>query len=390
MNRRLNIVILGVNYYGSMASAQRIRNLVDGLLLIAPISIVNIITNSNIAIADNNAVKPCIVNYNLKNPLSVCKYFNDSVRVLKKSFNPDKNNILYCYGYPSVQNWKILNKAKKIGYKIIFDIVEKLTAFDLSKASMKNKFKNYTSSKLLQRIPQIGSMCFGISSALVDFCNDVCKGQIPVIHLPISVNEQYIKSFKKVAKNGAAISVFYGGSFGFKDGIPLLIEGFSRAAEKRRNLELILTGKVSRQLKDSLQLLIDNSTAKEKIHFLDCLPPDEFYSTMVNADILCMLRVGSEYANAGFPFKLGEYLASGNAIIATRTSDVSQYLEHKKHAYLIQPDSVDEIEKAILDLVADEGLRNYLAHNSASVANEFFSIKKVSNILYRNLQIIFN
>jgi glycosyltransferase involved in cell wall biosynthesis len=389
MNKQLNIVIIGVNYYGSMASAQRIRNLIDGLLLIEPITVVNIITNSICEIAEHDSVKPCIVNYNIKNPLSIWKYFNNSARVLKKAFNPDKYNILYCYGYPSIQNWKILNTAKKIGYKIAFDIVEKITVFDLTKASMKNKFKNYTSSKLLHRIPQIGSMCFGISSALVDFCNDVCKGQIPVIHLPISVNEQHIKSFKKESEKKSTIRVFYGGSFGPKDGIPLLIEGFSRAAEKRQYMELILTGAVSRHLKDSLQILIENSKAKEKIHFLGCLPTDAFYSTMVDADILCMLRVGSEYANAGFPFKLGEYLASGNAIIATRTSDVAQYLEHKKHAYLIQPDSVDEIEKAILDLVDHIELRKYLAYNSVSVANEFFSMKKVAYILYRNLHSIF-
>ena len=158
MSKELNIVIIGVNYYGSMAGAQRIRNLIDGMLLIEPITVVNIITNSNCAITEKNSVKPIIVNYNFKNPLSVFKYVNDTVRVLEKSFNPDKNNILYCYGYPSIQNWKILNKAKKAGYKIIFDIVEKITVFDLTKARLRKKIKNYTALKLLHRMPKVGSM----------------------------------------------------------------------------------------------------------------------------------------------------------------------------------------------------------------------------------------
>ena len=38
---------------------------------------------------------------------------------------------------------------------------------------------------------------------------------------------------------------------------------------------------------------------------------DEYYKILPHSDVLLMTRINSKYANAGFPFKLGEYLASG-------------------------------------------------------------------------------
>lgn len=39
-----------------------------------------------------------------------------------------------------------------------------------------------------------------------------------------------------------------------------------------------------------------------------------------------MCRNLSEYANASFPFNLGEYLAIGNPVIATKVSDIEMCL----------------------------------------------------------------
>lgn len=387
MKKPINLVIIEINYFGTMAGSQRIRNLVDGLLQIEPMKVSNIIVNSICEEDTNNNVEKIQLNYSLKNIFSVVRYFIQANRFLKKSFSEEYQNVLYCYGYPSIQNWLILQKARKLGYKICFDVVEKLTALDMSKASLKSKIKHKTSLYLLNKIPEVGNICFAISNTLMNFCNDVCKGEILVAFLPISVNEKKVISFKNTeTTKEESIKVFYGGSFGLKDGIPLLIEGFSKAAEKNENIELLLTGKVSKQMKDQLPILINSSIVKDKIHYLGCLSSDDFYKTMVNTDILCMLRVDSDYANAGFPFKLGEYLASGNAVIATRTSDVEQYLVHDQNAFLINPNAVDEITDAILQLAQNRQRRERLGESGKLVVKSYFSMLDVSRVLFQNIQ----
>jgi glycosyltransferase involved in cell wall biosynthesis len=164
---------------------------------------------------------------------------------------------------------------------------------------------------LLNQLYKNGALCFAISFKLVEYLSSICKDRTPVIHLPISVDVDFINLFKKNRSLNVAqqsIKIFYGGSFGFKDGFEYLIKGFELACESNNNIELILTGKVSKQMMDKVQLLIFSSKRHQQIKFLGCLSDTDYYDTMVNSDILCMTRTNSKYSNFGFPFKLGEYL----------------------------------------------------------------------------------
>ena len=198
MNNKINIVLLGANYFGLMASSQRVRNLMDGLLLSYNVIINNITFNaSDINGGSNKKVKLININYSLKNPFSFVLFYRQAYKALCEIKERDAINVLYFYGYPSIETIWIIKRAKRLGYCVVFDIVEKLHAFDLSKASWYNKFKCFTARKMLKQIPKLGSVCFAISYTLVEYCSDICKEKIPVVHLPISVNEEYVCSFKK-------------------------------------------------------------------------------------------------------------------------------------------------------------------------------------------------
>jgi glycosyltransferase involved in cell wall biosynthesis len=99
-----------------------------------------------------------------------------------------------------------------------------------------------------------------------------------------------------------------------------------------------------------------------------------------------MTRINTEYANAGFPYKLGEYLASGNAIIATDVSDISKYLVNNESAIIIEPDSFMKISDAILLLYQNKDLRIKCGLNGKRIADEKFDNIKVSNILLKSIK----
>ena len=65
------------------------------------------------------------------------------------------------------------------------------------------------------------------------------------------------------------------------------------------------------------------------------------------AGIPCMTRINIDYARAGFPFKLGEFLATGKPVIASRISDVEALLEDRRDAALVEPGDSGGIVKAV-------------------------------------------
>lgn len=383
INDKINIILLGANYYGMMASSQRVHNLFAPLVEKQQIILHNIVNYQDVSLIG----KDVEVAY----PKEKGRIANSwrcmqlSKQMLKQWYAADKTNILYHYGYPSMVDYPVLRSARKLGYKIVFDIVENIYAYSHKNASFLHRMKNYTSFRLASHMGQIGDMCFGISDTLVTLCEQLTQKRVPVHFLPISVDIEKILKFKQLQNNSDEIAVYYGGSFGQKDGISYLIEGFTLAWQQDMRLRLNLTGKIAKESAGELEQLINQSAAKDAIQYLGCLPTEEYYERMTNSDILCMLRVNSVFANSGFPFKLGEYLTSGNAVIATRTTDVEKYLTNQENAILIKPEDANLIANAILTMAKDETLRRRIGEVGQLVAKENFDAPKVAEYLYNYL-----
>lgn len=392
MNKTINIIIVGVNYHGQMVSSQRVKNLFSQISYNSNVKISNIVINANDEEQEKILESHKIIKYNFWNPISILVFFYKGLFYISKKFNRKALNIIYHYGYPSLEDILFLKFAKILGYKIVYDIVESISHTSSINSSLRLKIKNWSSRQMLNQLHKNGSLCFGISSGLCKILNIICVNKISVVHLPICIDVDYVSSFKKEkgVVSEKKIKMFYGGSFGFKDGFEFLINGFELACERQENIELILTGKISKQMDGKVQSLIASSKFSQRIKFLGCLSSSEYYSTMVNSDILCMTRINSEYANLGFPFKLGEYLASGNAIIATRVGDVPNYINHKQNAVLINPESASEICDAIIELANNPQLREDLSLNARITALKFFSSEKWSNFFYNKLLILDN
>ena len=389
MDKKINIIILGVNYFGMMASSQRVRNLFGPLLHKPELSVSNISINAYVLEVGSSKVALEKLNYNYKNIFSIAHYLYKAAKYIVKRYNKNALNVIYHYDYASIEDILVLKIAKSLGYEIVYDIVENIDHYDSSIGSLRMKFKNFTSKKLLKQLYKNGSRCFAISTGLVDYCNKICNDKIPVIHLPISIDIDYITGFKSEIKpdtNQNRIQAFYGGSFGEKDGFVYLLRGFELACEQNGTIDLILTGEVSKATVSKVQLLIASSKYKDRIKYLGLLPTTEYFTAMANADILCMCRINSEYANYGFPFKLGEYLASGNAIIATSIGDVPKYITDNDNALLIESESEHRICDAILLLAQDSPLRIRLGNAAHETALKYFSSQKISNLFYENIQ----
>lgn len=117
-----------------------------------------------------------------------------------------------------------------------------------------------------------------------------------------------------------------------------------------------------------------------------------------NVDDAVKLKVGEElnlmYRDAdiyvlpsyqeGFPRTIWEAMANSCPVIATRVGSIPDYLEHGKHARLIEPRSAEAISEAVEHLIENTNVREQLIQNGYTLTMENtleVQTKKLDDIL---------
>lgn len=339
----LNIIFLGsFAYPQGMAGTKLIQHAIDGIRDNPDVSIRVIVLRQS---SDANTLNGChkgipyeTVMGNLlrfRMALLFPLFYLKARRALKRVLLPGYKNIIYNYGPPNLFNVGILAYAQRLGYKIVFDIVEDYdTAMNISR-SLSHRVQMTGINYLSHRIKHLASGIIVISSHLQKKYEDLSEGEVPLHYCPISVD------FDRYPSNSACFSdpltLFYSGTFGRKDGVPVLLEAFDKLAAKHATIRLVLTGKGSDEALSPVLARIETSPYKNRIDYKGYLDDDTYYAALNAADIPCMTRINIDYAQAGFPFKLGEFLATGKPVIASRVSDVECMLENHREAMLVEP-----------------------------------------------------
>lgn len=273
-------------------------------------------------------------------------------------------NLLYIYNSVAADNFLVILFARLTGYKVIIDIVEDY-GLSLENNSLLHTLKIKSTVFFENKISIFADAVIVLSSYLEKLFREKSNGKIPIISIPVST--VISTKIKSSAVFQSPISICYSGSFGNKDGLITLIEAFKIFNEKFPSSVLLLSGKGS-----NAEKIISNA-AHNKIKYTGYLNDTEYANFINSADILCMTRVNSKYANAGFPFKLGEYLATGNPVIATDVSDVSLYLENYKDCIIVKPENSDEIVSALEFYSANPQKAFEVGKNGREKAKKYFN-----------------
>ncbi|WP_462249650.1 glycosyltransferase [Ferruginibacter sp.] len=374
-----NIVVMGVSCFDGMASSTRVRNLLTPLLEKKLITVGNLIyqkdTRENIGKQGNlNNISFKVIGFRLSNIFSVFSFLFGGLSFLKRSKKAGCKNIIYNYNAPDVKNIFFILYARLIGYKVIFDIIED-NSFE-AHVGFINKFRIKTSVFLLRRCRYFADGMVGISEHLYQLVQVLSKNKIPCYLIPITVNLNYFKN-NSTAKQTGNLQIFYGGSFGKKDGLEYLISAFDKVSTVHTTSKLIFTGLGHKQDMERVNAQIAKAINKDRIVYKGFLSNEAYYELLNDCDIFCMTRVNSKFANAGFPFKLGEFLASGKAVVATNVGDVSNYLFNDVNALVITPDSVDALVDALLILIEQPAKRQAIGIEARKTAERFFDSETV-------------
>ncbi len=111
----------------------------------------------------------------------------------------------------------------------------------------------------------------------------------------------------------------------------------------------------------------------ENVFFFEPVPFRFIPAIYSKADILVLPEHGNIIANAGFPGKTSELLASGKAILATNFSDLKYYLKNTDNAMIAEVGDSETYLKNLLKLLTDDSLRKQIGIKGRQTALQYFN-----------------
>ncbi|HEY5123323.1 MAG TPA: glycosyltransferase family 4 protein, partial [Ignavibacteria bacterium] len=116
---------------------------------------------------------------------------------------------------------------------------------------------------------------------------------------------------------------------------------------------------------------------------------DEMTEILRKADIFVFTRPSSMQATFGFSTKLGEYLAAGKPVLATRVGEIEIYLKDRINAFICDP-NVESIANKLSEIIEDSFFASKVAEEGRLCAIENFNNKTETKKAIAHLQEIYN
>lgn len=165
----------------------------------------------------------------------------------------------------------------------------------------------------------------------------------------------------------------YLGSFGEKDGVPGIIEAFSRIHSTMPDLKLRLIGYNPQP--ETTEAHLSQHKLNGSVENLGQVKYSDIPDLLHECDLLVVNRTNSPYAHYGFPTKLGEYLATGRPTIVTNVGDIPHYLEHKENTYFVDPEDTEALAKVFQARYEHYDYFNRIGENGKKATQQLFDYR---------------
>jgi glycosyltransferase involved in cell wall biosynthesis len=165
--------------------------------------------------------------------------------------------------------------------------------------------------------------------------------------------------------NQENIVIGYCGAALLLNGVDDLIKAFSIINQKHPNIELLIVGDVTSensQIPLLKQMAIDEGVVF-KITFAGRVPGNDVPGYLSSCDILVLARKNTRYAQAGFPTKLGEYMAAKKPVVMTKVGDIPDYFSDRENIIMVAPDKPESLACGINYLIENAEKRSVIANN---------------------------
>lgn len=160
-----------------------------------------------------------------------------------------------------------------------------------------------------------------------------------------------------------------------KDKVDELIKVFGRVATRHSDIKFYIIGptkQVYKDEEDNVQL-VHELGLDDRVIFTGMKPAREVPQLLVNATALFLTRPDTLQNRAGFSTKLGEYLASGNPVVAAGVGDIPLYLKDRENAFVFEPGDFNSVEEAMEDILAHPETAKTIGLAGKKTADTYFN-----------------
>jgi glycosyltransferase involved in cell wall biosynthesis len=161
-----------------------------------------------------------------------------------------------------------------------------------------------------------------------------------------------------------------------KDGVLTLAKAFAAIRAEFPGLRLVLIGdspKVSQIPR--VRAFVEELGIADRVVFVGIVGRGELPGYLDRAAVLALARPSSLQASAGFPTKLGEYLATGRPVVVTRTGEIDTYLQDGVNVYLAPPDDASAFAGRLRHVLRHPEEAAQVGQRGREAACEFFDFR---------------
>lgn len=168
--------------------------------------------------------------------------------------------------------------------------------------------------------------------------------------------------------------MIYPGTISYHQGLDIAVKAFSEVIKLFPRAEFHIYGDGNE--KNNLLTLIKELNAEKNILIKELIPIKEISNVLVEADVGIVPKRDNEFAGEAFSTKILEFMAVGVPVIVSATK-IDRYYFNDSVVKFFKPGDVEDLQKAIIELIENKDLRRRLAENALKfVENYKWSVNK--------------
>lgn len=219
-----------------------------------------------------------------------------------------------------------------------------------------------------------------ISGGLEEWVRTRKGGAKPgILRLPVLVDTEEVKpSFAHATCN----DVFYAAAPGYVDEIGFVLDVVDAARERRPDLRVRFSGwEIAQVASVGLQDRLREHVVSGSAVIEGVMSRERLFESYRESAALLLPMKDEPRSLARCPTKLGEYLASGRPVVATRIGELGALLSNGKNAFLAEPGSVSSFADAILDALSDPEHAGAVGRGGRALAEQALDYRRHSDSL---------
>ena len=171
--------------------------------------------------------------------------------------------------------------------------------------------------------------------------------------------------------NNAAIIIGYSGSIIRNNGIFDLLKAFRLLVDIKPDVKLMILGSANNLIaKEYDEFILKITALKNNVIWEGQVPYNDIANKLQQCSILINPRRKGEWADAGFPTKLGEYFSCEKIVLTTNVGDIPKYFTDGQELFISEPNNAFSLCEKLKYIVENIESCKTVASTGLKWANE--------------------